>query len=83
MFTKLEADITFSDIEEFCREFGEGVRVEYKREIQHIPKIVSSFANTWGGIFIIGVETIKWTPCRGQNVVKISKIFEINSHSFS
>ena len=57
MFTKLAADITFSDIEEFCREFGEGVRVEYKQQIQHIPKIVSSFANTYGGIFIIGAET--------------------------
>ena len=57
MFTKLAADITFADIEEFCREFGEGVRVEYKRDIQHITKIVSSFANTSGGIFIIGVET--------------------------
>ncbi len=57
MFTKLAADITFSDIEDFCREFGEGVRVEYKQEIQHIPKIVSSFANTLGGIFIIGAET--------------------------
>lgn len=57
MFTKLAADITFSDVEDFCREFGEGVRVEYKREIQHIPKIVSSFANTLGGIFIAGVET--------------------------
>ena len=57
MFTKSAADITFSDIEEFCREFGEGERVEYKREIQHIAKIVSSFANTLGGIFIIGAET--------------------------
>ena len=57
MFTKLAADITFSDIEDFCREFSEGVRVEYKREIQHIPKIVSSFANSSGGVFIIGVET--------------------------
>ena len=57
MFTKLAADITFSDIEEFCQKFSEGVRVEYKREIQHIPKIVSSFANTMGGIFVIGVET--------------------------
>lgn len=57
MFTKLASDITFSDIEDFCREFDEGVRVEYKREIQHIPKIVSSFANSSGGVFIIGVET--------------------------
>ena len=33
------------------------MRVEYKSEIAHIPKIISSFANTLGGIFIIGVET--------------------------
>lgn len=57
MFTKSAADITFSDVEEFCREFGEGVRVEYKQQIEHIPKIVSSFANTLGGIFIFGAET--------------------------
>lgn len=57
MFTKLAADITFEDIEDFCREFGEGVRVEYKQEIRHIPKIVSSFANSAGGVFIIGAET--------------------------
>ena len=62
MFTKLAADITFSDVEDFCREFGEGERVEYKREIavkKHIPKIVSSFANTYGGIFLIGAEADK------------------------
>ena len=58
MFTKSESDITFSDIKAFCDEYREGVRVEYKRETtRHIPKIVSSFANTQGGIFIIGVET--------------------------
>ena len=52
MFTKLA-----NEIEAFCREWAEGVRVEYKSEIAHIPKIISSFANTLGGIFIIGVET--------------------------
>lgn len=57
MFTKLANEIDFSDIEAFCQEWGEGVRVEYKREIAHIPKIISSFANTQGGILIIGVET--------------------------
>ena len=61
MFTKLAADITFSDVEEFCRQFDEGVRVEYKREIQHIQKTVSAFAKTQGGIFIIGAETDKQT----------------------
>ena len=62
MFTKSAADITFSDVKDFCREFGEGVRVEYKQEIdikRHIPKIVSSFANAYGGIFVIGVEADK------------------------
>ena len=61
MFTKSESDITFSDIKAFCDEYREGVRVEYKQEIRHIPKIVSSFANTQGGIFIIGVETANET----------------------
>ncbi len=56
MFTKSKDQITLADVEDFCREFPEGVRVEYKREIRNIPKIVSSFANTLGGIFIIGVE---------------------------
>ncbi len=57
MFTKVANEITFSDIEAFCREFGEGVRVEYKQQIKSISKIVSSFANSFGGIFIIGAET--------------------------
>lgn len=57
LFTKPKNEITFADIEDFCRVFGEDVRVEYKREIKHIPKIVSSFANTHGGVFIIGAET--------------------------
>ena len=50
MFTKLATEIDFNDIEAFCREWGEGVRVEYKIDIAHIPKIISSFANTQGGI---------------------------------
>ena len=56
VFTKSKDEITFADVEDFCREFPESIRVEYKREIKDIPKIVSSFANTLGGIFIIGVE---------------------------
>ena len=67
MFTKRASDIEFDDIKAFCQEWGEGVRVEYKREMtpKSIPKIVSSFANTQGGIFIIGVEADK-----KQNKVK-------------
>ena len=57
MFTKPIDEITFEDVKSFCDVWAEGVRVEYKQEIKHIPKIVSSFANTLGGIFIIGVKT--------------------------
>ena len=63
MFTKPIDEITFVDIESFCKEWAEGVRVEYKRKVEdikgHIPKIVSSFANFYGGIFLIGVEADK------------------------
>lgn len=56
MFNKLLARIEFADVEEFCREWGEGIRVEYKRDlIKEIPKTVSAFANTLGGILVMGV----------------------------
>ena len=61
MFTLSRDEITFEVVEKFCKEWSEGVRVEYKQEVVHIPKIVSSFANTLGGIFIIGVEADKET----------------------
>lgn len=54
-------DIKFQHIEDFCRTWAEGVRVEYKASLvtSHIPKVVSSMANTTGGIWIIGVTTDK------------------------
>lgn len=54
-------DITLDHIVRFCETYPEGVRVEYKQTPVHIPKIVSSFANTVGGIWIIGVETDRAT----------------------
>lgn len=59
MFNKLLQDIRFEDIEAFCTDWPEGVRVEYKSTIQSgtVPKIVSSFSNTLGGIWLIGVRT--------------------------
>ena len=57
MFNLTKEEITFEAIEAFCREWQEGIRVEYKQQLtKDIPKIVSSFANTQGGIFIIGVN---------------------------
>ena len=51
MFTKLANEIDFNYIEAFCREWGEGVRVEYKRKTttESLCKTISSFANTQGG----------------------------------
>ena len=56
MFNLSKDEITFEAVENFCREWPEGVRVEYKQEIKDIPKTVSSFANTQGGIYMIGVK---------------------------
>ena len=39
----------------------------------------SEDTEVWGYV----MEEVKWTPCRGQNVVKISKIFKISCHAFS
>ena len=60
MFNLSEDEITFEKVEEFCREWQEGVRVEYKSQIHKaMPKTLSSFANTQGGVLIIGVEADK------------------------
>ena len=59
MFDTPLHDITFDHVVGFCKTFPEGVRVEYKREPANIPKVISSFANTVGGIWLIGVETDK------------------------
>ena len=61
LFTKPITSITFEDIENFCREgVPEGLTVEYKREFpadnEKLAKVISSFANTQGGIVLIGVE---------------------------
>lgn len=57
MFNIPLSEIDFAKVESFCREWPEGIRVDYKTEPVNIPKVVSSFANTSGGIWIIGVKT--------------------------
>ena len=79
MFTKPIDEITYQDVQSFCDVWAEGVRVEYKKEIRHIPKIVSSFANTHGGIFLIGVEadqTNNMPICPIEGIPKDSGIEE-------
>jgi len=57
MFDKLLDRVTFEDVQSFCEQFLEGVRVEYKSELVQTDKIVASLANTLGGFFVIGVRT--------------------------
>lgn len=67
LFEKSIYDLTFDHIKEFCGTNDEGYRVEYKSNFdlnvrRNIPKIVSSFANSHGGVLILGVETDGNTP---------------------
>ena len=59
LFSKPLHQVDFQDVKDFCQAWPEGIRVEYKQALQtnHIPKTISSFANTVGGIWIIGVKT--------------------------
>jgi hypothetical protein len=51
------SQVTYEQLIKFCETFSEGPRVEYKREPgKHTPKIVSSFANTVGGVWVIGID---------------------------
>src|SRR5205807_5563739 len=60
LFWRPISDLTFEDIEECCRRFHENIRVEYKSTFDNsvknkLPKVLSSFANSYGGILIIGI----------------------------
>ncbi len=66
MFTKHVSELEYSDIEDLVnvRQEKEGYRLDYKLELNNNPdaakkdlaKDVSSFANSYGGFLIIGVD---------------------------
>src|ERR1035437_4508057 len=67
LFSKPIGETTFEDIEEFCRRFHEGLRVEYKSTFDQnvrkkLPRVVSSFANSYGGILIVGINAKDGIP---------------------
>jgi hypothetical protein len=54
-------------IHSFCAQFNEGLRVEYKSTFddnvrRNLPKIVSSFANSLGGVIVVGVNAANGVP---------------------
>jgi predicted HTH transcriptional regulator len=58
-----ERPITVEHIRAFCAKFDEAYRIEYKSTFDtnvrdKIPKVVSSFANSHGGVLVVGVDTL-------------------------
>jgi hypothetical protein len=67
LFLKSLTELLTEDVEHFCRTFQENIRVEYKSTFDEsvknkLPRVVSSFANSYGGILIIGVNARNGTP---------------------
>ena len=63
----LERPITVQHIHDVCARFNEGLRVEYKSTFDanvraQLPKIVSSFANSQGGVLVVGVRAVNGVP---------------------
>jgi hypothetical protein len=60
LFIKPIKDISYDDIEAFCREGNEeGILLEYKGPLPNNKKIakeIAAFANTYGGILLLGVN---------------------------
>ena len=62
-----ERPITVEHIRAFYTQFNEGYRVEYKGTFDanvrdKIPKVLSSFANSHGGVLVVGVNTLNGVP---------------------
>jgi len=63
----IERPITLAHVRGFCGRFSEGLRIEYKRDFdanvrERLPKVVSSFANSHGGVLVVGVNTVNGEP---------------------
>lgn len=72
LFTKSIDEISFEDVGQFVATWKEGVRVEYKEDItDKLPKSISSFANTLGGVMVLGVKEDK--PNNTDSIVGIDK----------
>ena len=77
LWSKPVAQITFPDIDEFCKTMQpEGARLDYKgiEFPKDLAKTIAAFANTLGGLIILGVDADKnsntpiWPPTAGMPV---------------
>jgi schlafen family protein len=63
----VDRPITVEHVRAFCDNFTEGLRVEYKATFDgnvrdKIAKVISSFANSQGGVLVIGVSALNGVP---------------------
>jgi len=74
LWSKPLSQVAFEDVDDFCRSMqAEGVRLEYKGiEIpSDLSKVICAFANTLGGLIVLGVVADKttnlpiWPPQEG------------------
>jgi predicted HTH transcriptional regulator len=63
LWRKEPEQITLTDIESFCTQGQpEGIRLDYKLDIpQKLQKVVAAFANTMGGLVLLGVDMDRQT----------------------
>lgn len=60
IFTGSLSAVTFADVEEFCKKWSEGIRVEFGgTSTKDVAKAVAAFSNTMGGVLLLGVTEDK------------------------
>ena len=77
LFTKPIAEITYDDVVKFCEnQISEGFVLDYKREFpsnENLAKIIASFANTYGGVIVIGIDAPKGKPLEPYQGIEFNK----------
>lgn len=77
LFTKEITAITYQDVVEFCnQQIPESINLDYKRDFpKNLEKTISAFANTTGGLIVIGVEDKDSKPKLPTKGIKYQKGF--------
>lgn len=77
LFTKEITKITYQNVVEFCnQQISESINLDYKKDFpSDLEKTISAFANTMGGLIIIGVEDKDGKPKLPVRGLKYEKGF--------